>query len=180
MASALKNDPSNFLTTAGTLIKGELADINSELKSGREKRQGVLWRVLTNLVCYAANHVFVDGYSKKAAKQFRADVMAETSLSEKQSGKYTENISAALGVRGVRKGVRAIDGLDAAAKGGVKMVEDFLKAAEIETFGQFMSAVRIDPTPVEKAAKVLSKLTEEQRNKALERAKELSKEEEDD
>lgn len=169
----------NYLKAAGDLIKGDLADINSELKAGRERRQGTLWRVLTNLICYAANGVFIDGYSKKGAKQFRADVMAETSLSEKQASKYTENISAALGVRGVRKGVRAIDGLDAAAKEGVKMVEDFLKGAEIETFNQFMAAVRVDPTPVEKAAKVLSKLTEDQRNKAMERAKELSNEDDE-
>lgn len=174
------SNTANFLKTAGDLIKGELADVNSELKTGREKRQGVLWRVLTNLICYATNSVFQDGYSKKAAKQFRADVMSETSLSEKQSGKYTENISAALGVRGVRKGVRAIDGLDAAARDGVRSVEDFLKAAEIETFNQFMAAVRIDPSPVEKAAKVLSKLTEEQRKKAMDRAVELSKEDEDE
>jgi hypothetical protein len=172
---ATMSNTANFLKTAGDLIKGDLADINSELKMGRERRQGTLWQVLTNLICYGATAVFADGYTKKAAKQFRADVMAETSLSEKQASKYTENISAALGVRGVRKGVRAIDGLDAAAKDGVKMVADFLKGAEIETFNQFMAAVRIDPTPVEKAAKVLHRLTVEQRTKAMARAVELDK-----
>lgn len=176
---AKPNDVDGFLREAGTIIKGELADVNAELASGREKKKGVLWRVLTNLICYAANKVYAEGYTKKNAKQFRADVMAETNLSEKQAGKYTENISAALGVRGLRPGVRSLPGLDVAAKDGLVSVQEWLVAAEIDTFGKFMSALRVEKTPVEIAAEKLAKLTEAQRDKAMERAKELSKQDEE-
>lgn len=173
----MTTNSNSYLKVAGTLIKGDLADVNSELKAGREKRQGILWRVLTHLVCYANNEVFAQGYTKKLASQFRADVMSETGLSEKQAGKYTEHISAALGVRGVRKSVRSLEGLDVAAKDGVKAVEDYLKGAEIETFGQFMSAVKIDPSPVAKVATALAKLTIPQRALAMEQATKIDKDE---
>lgn len=170
-------NPNSYLKVAGNLIKGDLADVMAEIKSGNEKKGGILYRVLTHLICYAQIEVFATGYSKRLAKQFKADVMSETGLSEKQAGKYTESISAALGVRGVRKGVRCIDGLGAAAAEGVKMVEQFLKAAEIETFNQFMAAVRVDPTPVQVAAKVLRKLTVVQRAAAMEMAAKMDKDE---
>ena len=167
----------SYLKLAGNLIKGDLVDINAELKLGRERKGGILWKVLTHLICYANNEVFNGGYTKKLAKQFRADVMSETGLSEKQASKYTESISAALGVRGIRKGIRSLDGLTAAAASGLKTVEELLKTMEIETFNQFMAAVRIEPTPVERAAKVLYKLTMDRREKAMELAKEMDKNE---
>lgn len=157
----------SLLKVAGDLIKGDLADVNSELKAARERRGGVLWRVLTNLICYANNEVFEGGYTKKLAKQFKLDLVAETGLSEKQAAKYTESISAGLGVRGVRKGMRAIDGLPAAAFDGVKSVQEFLTAAEILTFNNFVTAVKVAPTPVQRAAKVLEKLTPKQREDAM-------------
>lgn len=167
--------PNSLLKQAGNLIKGDLAEVNAELKAGREKKNGVLWQVLTRLICYAQQEVFAQGYTKKLAKQFRADVMSETGLSEAQSSKYTESISAALGVRGVRKGVRLIEGLSAAAADGVVATETFLKATEIETFNQFMASVRVEPTPVQKVGKALHKLTPAQRELAMEVAKSLDK-----
>lgn len=168
----MNSNHKTYLTAAGNLIKGDLADVNSELKAGREKKGGILWRVLTNLIVYAQVGVFQQGYTKKLARQFKNDLVAETELSEKQAGKYTESISAALGVRGVRKGIKStgIDGLVAAAMDGTKAVQDFLKAREIETFNQFLKAVRVDVTPVQTAAKSLAKLTVQQRALAMEMA----------
>lgn len=168
----------NYLKTAGDLIKGDLATVNAELKAGRERKNGVLWQVLTNLLVYANTQVFAQGYTKKLAKQFKNDLMAETGLSEKQAGKYTESISAALGIRGIRKGLRTIEGLPAACD-DVKSVASFLEAAEITTFNKFISATRVDLTPVQSAAKVLSKLTVAQRVSAAELAEKMDKDEAD-
>ena len=94
--------------------------------------------------------------------------MAEVGISEKQAGKYTEAISAGLGVRGVRKGMRSIEGLPVAAADGINDLKDFFKAREIETFNAFTKAVRIEESSVHKVAKALHKLTKEQRAKANE------------
>lgn len=168
----------NYLKTAGDLIKGDLANANSAIKEARDERNGVLWKVLTNLLVYANTEVFAQGYTKKLAKQFKSDVMAETGLSEKQAGKYTESISAALGVRGIRKGVRSIDGLPAACD-DVATVAAFLTAAEIDTFNKFIKATKVDLTPVQSAAKVLAKLTPGQRQSAVEMAEKMDKDSED-
>lgn len=160
----------SYLQIAGNLIKGDLAEISDQLKKGNEAKRGVLWQVLTNLVCYANNDVFKEGYTKKLARQFKADLMSETGLSEKQAGKYTESISAALGVRQVRKGMKAIDGLPAAAADGPKLVEEFLIARQIDTFNSFLKSVKTEDTPVQRAAKMLVKLTPKQRDLARQMA----------
>lgn len=172
------SNTANYLKTAGDLIKGDLANINEELKKGREAKNGVLWEVLANLLVYANTKVFAGGYTKKLAKQFKMDVCAETGLSEKQAGKYTESISAGLGVRGIRKGLKTIEGLTAACD-DVKTVKAFLNAAEITTFNKFIAATRVDLTPVQTAAKVLAKLTPAQRNSAVEMAEKMDKDSED-
>ena len=162
---AINSNSKNYLREGANLVKGDLATIKAEISAANEKKGGVLWLVLTNWILYANNSVFMDGYTKKLAKQFKMDVMSETGLSEKQAAKYTESISAGLGVRGVRKGMRAIDGLPAACD-SLPSVQAFLMSAEIETFNKFQRAVRIDPTPVQAAAKVLLKLTPKQRDDA--------------
>jgi hypothetical protein len=156
---AINSNSKNYLREGANLVKGDLATIKAEISAANEKKGGILWQVLTNWILYANNSVFMDGYSKKLAKQFKMDVMAETGLSEKQAA------SAGLGVRGVRKGMRAIDGLPAACD-SLPSVQAFLMSAEIETFNKFQRAVRIDPTPVQAAAKVLLKLTPKQRDDA--------------
>lgn len=160
----------SYLKVAGNLIKGALADANEQLKKGNEEKRGVLWKVLVNLICYANNEVFAQGYTKKLAKQFKTDLMEEAGISDKQAAKYTESISSALGVRGIRAGMKVIDGLPAAANDGVKMVEDLLKAKEIETFTAFVRAVRTEKTPVQVAAIQLMKLTPKQRDLARQMA----------
>jgi hypothetical protein len=168
----MNSNTRSYLLAAGNLIKGDLADVQSEIKSGNEKKGGIQWKVLTNLITYAQVGVFMEGYTKKLAKSFRNDLMAETTLSEKQAAKYTESISAALGVRGVRKGIKSsgIEGLGAAAADGPKAVGEFLKALEIDTFNKFVKAVRVEKTPVQIAAAALGKLNAEQRKMALEMA----------
>lgn len=169
----------SYLKAAANLIKGDLSQANDELKAARDAKNGVLWKVLCNLICYANNEVFQNGYTRKLAKQFKVDLMSETGLGEKQASRYTEAVSAGLGVRGVRKGMRSIEGLPAAAADGIKMVEQFLNAADIKTFNQFISATKEEKSPVEKAAEVLSKLTLTQRERAVARAAELDKADDD-
>ncbi len=163
-----------YLRTAGNLIKGDLKVVNDELKANQETKRGVLWQVLCNLLVYAQQAVFKDGYTRKKAKQFKDDLMRETGMSEKQAGKYTEAISAGLGVRGVRKGMRRIDGLDVACD-DIKMVTAFLTAANIDTFNKFVQAVRVEKSPVNKVAEALHKLTPKQREAAMAMAEKLDK-----
>lgn len=158
-----------FLKSAAERIKGELATVREDIAKGNEKKKGILWLTLCDLLCYAHTEVFKDGYTKKAAKAFKTDLMTETGLSEKQAAKYTESISAGLGVRGVRKGMREIKGLPTACDDTVS-VQAFLNAAEIDTFNKFQKAVRTDLTPVQAAAKMLSKLTPIQRGDAVKMA----------
>lgn len=169
----------HYLKAAGDLIKGDLANAEEALKEGRETRKSVLWQVLCNLLPYAQNHVFREGYSRKLAAQFRDDLVKETGLSEKQAAKYTESISAGLGVRGLRKGLKMIDGLPAAC-GSVKDTEEFLVAIKIDTFNKFRSAVRVDKTPVQDVGERLHKLTDHQRTLAMQVATRLDKAEEPD
>lgn len=170
----------NFLKAASNLIKGDLSRLDSELKERREERGGVLYGILCNLICHAQINVFDSGYTKKAAAQFKADVVVEVGISEKQAGKYTESISAGLGVRGVRKGMRPIDGLPAAAMDGLKAVAEFLKERDVETFNAFTKAVRIEETPAHKVAKQMHKLTDTQRAKVQEIVAKLDKAQETD
>lgn len=160
----------SYLRSAGNLIKGDLATIREEITKANETKGGILWQVLTYLICHAQNEVFKDGYTKKLARKFKLDLVAETGLSEKQAAKYTESISAGLGVRGVRKGMLEIKGL-AVNCDDADTVGKFLKAAEIDTFSKFQKAVRVELTPVQAAAKVLSKLTVAQRQSAIDMAK---------
>ena len=162
------SNSNNYLKAAGNLLKGDLSTLDAQLKAAREERGGVLFDILCNLTCHAAINVFKDGYTKKLASQFKQDVVAEVGISEKQAGKYTEAISAGLGVRGVRKGMRSIEGLPVAAADGINDLKDFFKAREIETFNAFTKAVRIEESSVHKVAKALHKLTKEQRVKANE------------
>lgn len=159
----------SYLKTAADRIKGDLATVRDEIKAANERKGGILWLTLCDLLCYAHLEVFAKGYSKKAAKTFKVDLMGETGLSEKQAAKYTESISAGLGVRGVRKGMREIKGLPAACE-DTTLVQAFLNAAEIDTFNKFQRAVRIDLTPVQSAAKMLEKLTPTQRADAMKMA----------
>ena len=67
--------------------------------------------------------------------------------------------------------MRSIDGLTAVAAESPEAVTRFLNAAEITTFNQFISATRLDKTPVQLAVERLSKLTPAQREMAMEMAK---------
>lgn len=159
----------NYLRAAANRIKGELATVREEIAKANETKGGILWLVLCDLLVYAQNSVFNEGYTKKLARKFKLDLVSETGLSEKQAAKYTESISAALGVRGVRKGMKAIEGLVAACDDS-DMVQAFLKSCEIDTFNKFQKAVRVEATPVQTAAKALLKLTPKQRDAAREMA----------
>lgn len=169
----MKNTTS-YLREAALLIKGDLKHVNDELKAGQEAKRGVLWNVLCNLLVYAQQAVFADGYTRKKAKQFKDDLMSETGLSEKQVSKYTEAISAGLGVRGVRKGMKSIEGLGVACD-NVAMVQQFLTGAGIDTFNKFVRAVRVEKSPVAVVAEAFYELTPKQRDLALKMVDKLDK-----
>jgi hypothetical protein len=165
-----------YLRTAANLFKGELAENSEALKTARDAKNGTLWEIICNLICHASLNVFQDGnYTRKLAKRFKDDVVSECQLSEKQAGKYTESISAALGVRGLRRGVKPLDGLYAASQDGVKAVKEYLNAAEISTFNQFMNATRVGVTDIERVAKAYFRLSDIARQKVLEQVEAMDK-----
>lgn len=170
----MSKNTTTYLREAGLLIKGDLKSVNDSLKAANEEKRGVLWRVLCNLLVYAQQAVFVDGYTRKKAKQFKDDLIAETGLSIKQASKYTEAISAGLGVRGVRKGMRSIEGLGIACD-NVAMVQEFLTGAGIDTFNKFVQAVRTEKSPVLTVAEKFAALTPKQRDLCLKTVEKIDK-----
>lgn len=166
-----------YLRDAANIFKGELADNNEALKLARDARNGSLWNILCHLVCHASIVVFDKDYSRVKAKRFKEDVMGSFGISEKQAGKWTEAISAGLGVRGTRKGVQPIEGLSVAARDGVAETQKFLKAKEIETFNQFMTATRTPKDDVQELAKKYHNLSEAKRARLLKLVEKLDKDE---
>ncbi len=159
-------DPLTYLRDAGQLFKGQLADNTAALKKATTERAGTLWEILALMIAYAGTAVFTNGdYTRKKAKKFKEDVMGQLGISAKQAGKWTESISAALGVRGLRKGVRPMDGLMAVAKTGPSDVKTFLMAKELMTFNQFMTATRTEKDPVQEIAKRVYGLSTQQRER---------------
>src|SRR6185436_7361501 len=147
VAGALAHSPINsqsFLRKAANILKGELAECNTALKETREAQRGAQWRILCNLICHAAQEVFTEGYSRQIASKFREDWVKASGLSAKQASKWTESISAALGVRGLRKGLKPLEGLMAVGKEGTDEVDKYLKAREITSFNEFMAATRTE------------------------------------
>lgn len=176
---ATTNTP-NWLHDAGLIFKGELANNHEALKKAREDRNGSLLRILTLLICHASNNVFDHGYTKAKARRFNEDVIAEFGIGDKQASKWTTSISAALGVRGVRKGVQPIEGLDVAAGNGNEAVVEFLHVREIETFNQFMAATRTVKDEVQELAFKYQKLSESKRERLLKLVEKLDKDEQGD
>lgn len=155
----------SYLRTAANLFKGELANNSEALLAARETKNGTLWQIGCHLICHATIEVFDKDYTRAKAKRFKEDVMAQFGISAKQAGKWTESISAALGVRGVRKGVQPLDGLSAVARDGIGAVKEFLNAKEIKTWNQFMTATRSPKDPVQELAKKYHGLSIQQRER---------------
>lgn len=184
--ASLKHSPTNFqpseyLKAAGKLFKGQLGDHTEALKKAGDARAGTLWEILVLMICHAGTVVFNGGeYTRAKAKKFKEDVMGELGISAKQAGKWTESISAALGVRGLRKGVRPMDGLMAVAKTGPADTRTFLNAKEITTFNQFMNATRIPKDAVQELAKKVYNLSDQQRERLARVVKKLDDDESGD
>lgn len=158
----------NFLRIAGQLIKDELGK-GEQIETLTDERNAVVWDACCNLICHAALNVFVNPktgnpfYSKNIAAKFKDDVVHELGISVKQAGKYTETISAALGVRMDKTGLKGggIKGLRVAALDGVDEVKTFCKALDepVETLGGLRRAVREDgESEIVKLAKKYQKL----------------------
>lgn len=150
----------NFLHKAGLLIKGEIADATSTIKENQEARNKAMWQAVCNLFCHAAVNVFGAGYSKVAAAQFKTEVATNCGITEKQASKYTETISAAMKMRGTRKGIKSIPGLFEAAQEGPGQVEKlFSEMAEpVNTLGGLTRLIREPGDPLRKLAEKLSNL----------------------
>lgn len=160
----------SYLRSAANLLRGDLAQHTKDRKETNEKRNKTLWQVLLNLLVYAQNVVYADGYTRKAAAGFIKELETESGLSNRAAQKYCEAVSTGLGVRGNRKGMRAIAGLSAACE-NTKTLEQFLNAKEISNFNQFRDAIRTAKSPIVVAAEYLAKLaTAAQRDKARELA----------
>ena len=169
-------DPKSYLVDAGQVFKGKLADANKAVEEASGDKAKALWEVLNLLICYAGSVVFKQGdYTRKKAAQFKEDVMGQLGISAKQAGKWTESISAALGVRGLRKGVKPIEGLMAVAKTGVEDVDVFLKAREISTFNQFMNATRVEKDAVQALARQVFNLSQQSRERLRRLVEKLDK-----
>ncbi len=164
-----------YLRTAANLLRGDLVQSTRDRTKANEKRNETLWQVLLNLLIYAQNVVYADGYSKKAAGGFIKTLETESGLSNRAAQKYCEAVSTGLGVRGNRKGMRTIQGLPAACE-NLKTLEAFLLAKEIKNFNQFRASIRVGKSPVVVAAEYLAKLaTPAQRDRARELADKMEK-----
>lgn len=173
----------NFLKRAGELIKDELGK-NEQIETLTGERNVVVWDACCNLICHATLNVFVSPktgaafYSKNIAAQFKEDVSKELGISVKQAGKYTETISAALGVRLDKTGLKGggIKGLRIAAMDGVESVKDFCKALDepVETLGGLRRAVREEgESDIVKLAKKLHKQGKVERDEIMSLVKKL-------
>ena len=158
-----------YLRDACNLIKGEIAQVKDERGKLSKTYQAAQWKVLCNLIVYAHNGVFAEGYTRKAARKFIDDLERESGLSTQSCARYTNSISAALGVRGIRKGLKSIAGLPAASD-DPQMVEKFLKGINIDTISKFIDATRTAKSPVRLAAEKLQALTLKQRQMAMDMA----------
>lgn len=168
----------SYLRSAANLFKGELANNSEALIAARDTKNGTLWSIGCHLICHASIEVFDKDYTRVKAKRFKEDVMAQFGISAKQAGKWTESISAALGVRGVRKGVQPIEGLSVTARDGLKAVQEFLNAKEVKTWNQFMAATRTPKDNVQELAKKYHTLSNQQRERLLKLVEKLDKDEE--
>lgn len=144
------------------MFKGELSVSRETIKDARLVYGTISYKIIAELTCHGANKVFSGGYTRKLATDFKHDVMAEFGISKKQAGKYTEAVSAALGVRGLRRGVEAIAGLDVAAADGPASVEEFLLASDIRTFNAFINRTRADVDALDALAQRIAKLNDEE------------------
>lgn len=166
-----------YLRDAANMFKGELANHSEAWAAARDVRNGTLWSIGCHLICHASQIVFDKDYTRAKAKRFKEDVMGSFGTSAKQAGKWTESISAALGVRGVRKGVQPLEGLSVVAKDGLKAVQEYLNAKEIKTWNQFMTATRSPKDAVQELAKRYAGLSPQQRERCLKLVEKLDKDE---
>lgn len=172
----MASNSENFLHKAGLLIKGEIADANETIKTTREARDKAVWQAICNLFCHAVVNIFADGYSKAAAAKFKAEVAENCNIKEKQAGKYTETISAALAMRGTRAGIKAgIPGVYEAAQEGPDTVFDFFaKLAEpVNTLGGLQRLIRKPVNVTQKVAEAFAKLDETDRDTVLKLVKRM-------
>lgn len=167
-----------YLRDAANLFKGKLSTNNEALKEARDEKNGTSMTILIYLICYAATEVFVGDYSRAKAKRFKEDWVASANISAKQAGKWTESVSAALGVRGLRKGIQPLDGLMPMGKEGPEHVKSYLASLEITTFNQFMAATRTAKDHVQELAKKYHGLSTQQRERLLKLVEKLDKDEE--
>lgn len=177
MANGNGNSQS-YLRAAANLFKGDLSTNNEALETARNEKNGTLWKILNNLICHASINVFPAGYTRALAKRFKEDVIASFGISAKQASRWTESISAALGVRGLRKGIQPLDGLLAVGKEGPETVAEYLNVREIKTFNQFMNATRASKDHVVELAKKYQLLSPQQRDRVIKLADEIDKKEE--
>lgn len=169
--------PNSYLHAAALVFKGELSGNIEALKKARDEKNSSLWNVLTNLICHASTQAFEHGYTRAKAKRFNEDVIAAFGIGEKQAMKWTTSISAALGVRGLRKGVQPLKGLDVAATEGVDRVNEFLQAAQVTTFNQFMASTRTEKNPIDELARRYQKLSDVERERVQKLVKKLDDDE---
>lgn len=169
------SNAATYLQTAATLYRGDLAQSKEAADAARDLRNSSQWEIMCNLVAYAMVSVFKDGYKKTAAAMFREEVKDSFAISAKQAGKYTEAISAALGVRGMRDGIKPLKGLGVAALEGLDQIKTYLNASGIDTFNKFMQATRVDKDPVVELARKFAQFTTEERADCLEHVKVLDK-----
>ena len=157
----------HFLTTAATLIKGEISQQSEVMAGAKEARDKAMWQATCNLVCYAAMTAFAKGYSRKLAVAFAEELAETCGIKQKQAEKYTSSISLALGVRmGKSKTMKesGIKGLRAAAISGVEDVVELFKAQPepIDSLGALMRALRKDKDKVQEAAERFVKWSDEE------------------
>lgn len=171
----MNSNSQNFLKHAGELIKGAIADAEGLIKESQEARDKAAWEATCNLICHAALNVFDKGYKKPIAKQFKQDVAQVLGISEKQASKYTETISAALGVRMDKGGLKGggIKGLRVPAMVSPDEVAEFCSALEITTLGGLRRACQKDKDPIETMARQFQKLETDARDEVLKLVKEL-------
>lgn len=177
------SNSANFLKRAGELIKDELGK-GEQIETLVGERNAIVWDACCNLICHAAINVFVNAktgnpfYSKTIAVKFKEDVSNELGISVKQAGKYTETISAALGVRMDKSGLKGggIKGLRVAAMDGPEEVREFCKALDepVETLGALRRAVREEgDSEIVKLAKKLHKQGKVERDEIMSLVKKL-------